>query len=117
MPDHPVTVQPQVLGAPEEAGHRRRIRRRRRVAIAAGVVLVLVLAVVAYAGTQYESLVSGIKKSTVVAAGAKSTHGDTNILVMGLDSRLDENGKPLPQRSTRRCTPATSRSAATTPTS
>ena len=60
---------------------------------------VAVLAVVGYAVFQYVGLSTGIRKSQVlVAQDAKSPpHADTNILVMGLDSRLDENGKPLPQ--------------------
>ena len=68
----------------------------RGLAITGAVVFVLVGVLVAYVGLQYHGLVTGIKKSHVIAAGPKSVHGDTNILVMGLDSRLDENGKPLP---------------------
>jgi len=50
------------------------------------------------------SPVAGIKRSDVLASKALSAvkgkgalGGDTNILIMGLDSRLDENGDPLPQ--------------------
>src|SRR5665811_1043823 len=39
----------------------------------------------------------GIKRSNILG-GKGSTMGDTNILIMGLDSRLDENGNPLPKR-------------------
>jgi len=68
----------------------------RTAAIAAAVA---VLAVGGYAVFQYLSLSTGIRKSQVLEApDAKAQpHADTNILVMGLDSRLDENGKPLPQ--------------------
>jgi anionic cell wall polymer biosynthesis LytR-Cps2A-Psr (LCP) family protein len=76
------------------------------------VVVAAVLLVVGYAVFQYASLSRGIQKSDVlagpVATGSSSAaphrpqppsvaHADTNILIMGLDSRLDENGKPLPK--------------------
>lgn len=79
----------------EPQGPRRRIRHP--LTIAALVAVALVVALVGYVVLQYEGLMSGIKRSDVVAAGGKSSHGDINILVMGLDSRLDENGKPLPK--------------------
>lgn len=70
-----------------------------------GVVSALVLSATGYAWTQYHNLDSTIKKSHaldntvngVAAPVPKSLNGDTNILIMGLDSRLDENGNPLPQ--------------------
>ncbi|MFC8502557.1 LCP family protein [Pedococcus sp. NPDC057267] len=65
--------------------------------MAATVVVALLAALVGYAGYEYVSLSSGIKRSDARASGPGSLHGDTNILVMGLDSRLDENGKPLPK--------------------
>jgi LCP family protein required for cell wall assembly len=58
-------------------------------------VLVLVLSVVGYAAFEYFNLTSGIQRSDILG-GQGSTNGDTNILIMGLDSRLDENGNPLP---------------------
>jgi LCP family protein required for cell wall assembly len=85
-PDEPIVVH----------GRRRLTRRARVLLIAAGVVVALVAGGTLYAGMQYTSLVDSIKRSIGVA-GPKSTHGDTNILVMGLDSRVDENGKPLPK--------------------
>lgn len=61
-----------------------------------GLVSALVLGVTGYAWTQYASLNNGIHKSSRALVGVKaSVNGDTNILIMGLDSRLDENGKPL----------------------
>jgi len=60
------------------------------------VVSVLVLAVTGYAWVQYRSLDGGLHRSGALAGGTTSAHGDTNILIMGLDSRLDENGNPLP---------------------
>jgi LCP family protein required for cell wall assembly len=63
-----------------------------------GLVSLVILAVTGYAWGTYQNLSSGIKKSDVIAkaGGPKSINGDTNILVMGLDTRLDENGNPLP---------------------
>jgi LCP family protein required for cell wall assembly len=88
-------TEPTTGGNPPAPGGRP--RRRRRLAITGGIALALVGALVVYVVMQYEGLMAGIMKSDVVAAGGKSANGDTNILVMGLDSRLDENGKPLPR--------------------
>jgi LCP family protein required for cell wall assembly len=78
-------------------------RRGRRLARTATVVAaVLVLSAAGYAVFQYEGLDHGIHRSNVLQGlhGSKvlksSTNGDTNILIMGLDSRLDENGNLLP---------------------
>ena len=57
--------------------------------------LLLVVALMGYAVFEYFNLTTGIKRSDILA-GQRSTTADTNILVMGLDSRLDENGNPLP---------------------
>jgi LCP family protein required for cell wall assembly len=72
-----------------------RSRRGRVLLIAAVVVVVLVLG---YAGYSYFRLTRGITTSDVIASGGAtgSPRGDTNILIMGLDSRVDENGDPLP---------------------
>ena len=65
-------------------------------------VAVLVLSVAGYAVFQYEGLDHGIQRSDVLqhlrgsTAVKSSTNEDTNILIMGLDSRLDENGNLLP---------------------
>ncbi len=81
--------------------HRRALRTGRRRLLAGGRVLaglVTVLALVAtgvgWAG--YRSL-AGITLSQALAGGPGSTGGEQNILIMGLDSRLDQYGKPLPQ--------------------
>lgn len=82
---------------------RGRNRRRRLTRTAAIVAVALVLSVLGYAGFQYEGLVNGIQRSDVLAGliGSKqvksSAGGDTNILIMGLDSRLDESGNLLPR--------------------
>jgi LCP family protein required for cell wall assembly len=72
-----------------------RPRRGRVLLIAALVVVVLVLG---YAGWSYFRLTRGITTSDVLGGGTAtgSPRGDTNILIMGLDSRVDENGEPLP---------------------
>jgi LCP family protein required for cell wall assembly len=60
-------------------------------------VSLLVLCMTGYAWVSYQNLNNGIHKSTTALSGVQaSTNGDTNILIMGLDSRLDENGNPLP---------------------
>ena len=76
--------------------HMRALPSRRSVLLVA---VAAVVAVVGYAVFQYVSLSTGIKKSDVLVApdAAATPSADTNILIMGLDSRLDENGKALPQ--------------------
>lgn len=70
--------------------------------IAGAGLLVIVVAASGFVVYQYNSLAGSIHRSTVVMPTATPTRGvpqDTgasNILIMGLDSRLDENGKPLP---------------------
>ncbi len=72
--------------------------------------MVAVLAlVVGYAGYQYLNLTHGIVTSNALlpsggasdaptaTATSSGPKADANILVMGLDSRVDENGDPLPQ--------------------
>ncbi|WP_020658602.1 LCP family protein [Amycolatopsis benzoatilytica] len=48
-----------------------------------------------YGWVELHSLLSGVTTSTVLDGRVRPA-GDTNILVMGLDSRLDERGDPLP---------------------
>ena len=59
----------------------------------------LLLGAVGY-GVYIYSLLNQVHRSNALA-GITTTGAangkDTNLLVMGLDSRLDENGKPLPQ--------------------
>ncbi len=74
-----------------------RSRRGRVLLVAALAVVVLV---VGYAGYSYLRLTRGITTSDVLQPDGTPTtgspRGDTNILIMGLDSRVDENGDPLP---------------------
>lgn len=61
------------------------------------VVSALVFVVTGYGWSQYQDLLTGVGRSDAIRSDApKSAGGDTNILIMGLDSRLDENGNPLP---------------------
>jgi LCP family protein required for cell wall assembly len=61
------------------------------------VVSLLVFTVTGYGWSQYHDLMNGIGRSDAIRGDAlKSAGGDTNILIIGLDSRLDENGNPLP---------------------
>src|SRR5664280_2679301 len=86
------------------AAGRRRRRRRSVAGLVVGLALLLVLLLVGYAVFQYFSLSTGIKRSDVLkgkgvsGVRSKGTAKDMNILIMGLDSRLDENGNPLPKQ-------------------
>jgi LCP family protein required for cell wall assembly len=63
-----------------------------------GLVSLLVLGLSGYAWSQIRVLNTVHKSNAIAAPGEKkSLNGDTNILIMGLDSRLDENGNALPQ--------------------
>lgn len=66
-----------------------------RTAIA--LIAVAVLALTGTAWRKYHVEISGITTSDAIADGPKSTGKTQNILIMGLDSRLDEHGNPLPQ--------------------
>jgi len=62
-----------------------------------GLVTVAVLALTGIGWAGYRNLSGGITTSQALAGGAASTGGEQNILIMGLDSRLDQHGQPLPQ--------------------
>ncbi|WP_246846395.1 LCP family glycopolymer transferase [Humibacter ginsenosidimutans] len=76
---------------------RRRFRRRR---IILGIAVVVVVALIGsgiFVFSQLQQLNSGLHRSDLAAvAGVPQNTSGTNILVMGLDSRLDEDGNPLP---------------------
>jgi len=81
-------------------GSRRGVLVRRA---ATAVVSALVLAATGYAWSALHSLTSGLTTSNALAglvdasgAGAAGPGADVNILLMGLDTRLDQNGDPLP---------------------
>jgi LCP family protein required for cell wall assembly len=77
------------------------VAQRRGFVIAGRVVVVLVAAVVmgftGFGWATYHHVVSGITISQVLGIGPRPTEGAQNILIMGLDSRLDQHGQPLPQ--------------------
>ncbi|MBV8927956.1 MAG: LCP family protein [Mycobacteriaceae bacterium] len=65
-------------------------------------VLIGLTAVVALVATgmgwaSYRNITGGITTSQALVGGPASTGGEQNILIMGLDSRLDQQGRPLPQ--------------------
>ncbi|RMI33033.1 LytR family transcriptional regulator [Nocardia stercoris] len=74
----------------------------RRTLLTAGRTLMALLAVTVLVGTGaaykgYHDVLAGVTTSQALDDGPKSANADQNILVMGLDSRLDEKGNPLPQ--------------------
>src|ERR1700758_5737129 len=58
-------------------------------------VVIVVITGMAWAGNR--NLFGGITVSQALEGAPVSTGGDQNILIMGLDSRLDQHGRPLPQ--------------------
>ncbi|MDA5279729.1 LCP family protein [Streptomyces sp. Isolate_45] len=79
-----------------KTGRRRRPSRRRigRTLLITGCVLTAVAGGTAW--YVYRDLVSSIGSSKALEGAEKSAHGDVNVLLMGLDSRRDQNGDPLP---------------------
>ncbi|MER5931695.1 LCP family protein [Streptomyces sp. NPDC002054] len=79
------------------AGHRRRSPRRitRLLLTTAAALVVLVGGTAWYL---YRDLAGSIGTSKALQGAEKSAHGDTNILLMGLDSRRDKNGEKLPEK-------------------
>lgn len=69
---------------------RRAVLATRTAAIA---LAVLVFAVTGYGWAQLQ----GLNRSGALSGESTSLNGDQNILIMGLDSRLDEQGNPLPK--------------------
>lgn len=60
-------------------------------------VSLVVFILTGYGWSQYHELLAGVGRSDAIRGDApQSVGGDTNVLIMGLDSRLDENGNPLP---------------------
>lgn len=103
MPEDRSVTEPEP-GAPQSGGGGRRVRGsgrgpagpgRRAARRVGAVALLVVAALVVYVGWQYTTLSNGLVRSRVLS-GSTAPHGAENILLMGLDSRLDENGNPLP---------------------
>ncbi|MFE4260220.1 LCP family protein [Streptomyces sp. NPDC056883] len=76
---------------PVPASRRRRLT---RTLLASGCALVVLAGATAW--YLYEDLASSIGSSKALEGAEKSKFGDTNILLMGLDSRRDQNGEDLP---------------------
>src|ERR1700754_230094 len=62
-----------------------------------GLISVAVLGITAAGWAGYHNLSGGITTSQALVGGHTSAGGEQNILIMGLDSRLDQHGQPLPQ--------------------
>jgi LCP family protein required for cell wall assembly len=81
-------------------GDRRDTAQRRMLAggrVLAALATVLVLAATGIGWTSYRNITGGITTSQALVGEPASTGHDQNILIMGLDSRLDQHGRPLPQ--------------------
>ncbi|MDT7710593.1 MAG: hypothetical protein QOG20_6200 [Pseudonocardiales bacterium] len=97
MPTRPIARTPPRSSPPPRTAAPARRRRGTVLRSVMAVVSALVLLVTGVVWSQYQNLSDGLRRSAALDAGeGTSTGGDTNILVMGLDSRLDENGNPLP---------------------
>jgi LCP family protein required for cell wall assembly len=66
-----------------------------QVLTAVAAVMIVVITGMAWAGNR--NALGGITTSQALEGDPGSTGGDQNILIMGLDSRLDQHGQPLPQ--------------------
>ena len=79
---------------------RRRLHRNHWIAVGAKVLAALTAAVVVVGigigWITYRSASANITKSEALAGEPASTGTDQNILIMGLDSRRDQHGQPLP---------------------
>lgn len=76
---------------PVPASRRRRLT---RTLLASGCALVVLAGATAW--YLYDDLASSIASSKALEGAEKSKYGDVNILLMGLDSRRDQNGEDLP---------------------
>lgn len=97
----PASPPPEVAPSTPDPSPRRRRPWVRALSWVGGVIVVLVIALVSYLGYQYVNLDQGLSRSDAVkeahAGKPVGLTDDMNILVMGLDSRLDLKGKPLPK--------------------
>ncbi|GAB78527.1 transcriptional attenuator, LytR family [Austwickia chelonae] len=112
-PTHPASTphaerpQPSGPGTPPPPSRGERYRRQRKKQILriftwiAAAVMVVVLVLLGYIGVEYVNLDRGLNRSDAVkdahGGAVREPTGDVNILLMGLDSRLDLRGKPLPK--------------------
>lgn len=82
------------------AGPRNRLHRNHRMVAGAKMLAALisltVVAAIGIAWHTYRTASAGITKSEALAGEPAPTGSDQNILIMGLDSRRDQHGRPLP---------------------
>lgn len=81
--------------APRHRMPRRGVRAARRVSV--GLIAATVLAGTGAGWVSYHGALDGITTSNALEGGPVSSGDTENILIMGLDSRLDQHGNPLPQ--------------------
>jgi LCP family protein required for cell wall assembly len=74
---------------------RRNVLRVARVLLA--VVSLVVFSATWYSWAQVEKANNGLTRSDVIDPGAKTNTGPENILLVGIDTRVDAQGNPLPQ--------------------
>src|SRR6476469_945819 len=86
---------PRVDGPRHRLPHSRSIHAAGRVL--AGLAAVAVLAVTAVGWAGYRNMSGSITTSQALVGGPESVGGAQHILIMGLDSRLDQHGQPLPE--------------------
>ncbi|OBC01211.1 transcriptional regulator [Mycobacterium sp. 852013-50091_SCH5140682] len=91
----PAHAQPPARHRMGSRAPRRGLRVARRVAVSLAATAVLAGTGMGWAG--YHGALNGITTSNALAGGPASSGNTQNILIMGLDSRLDQHGNPLPQ--------------------
>ena len=64
--------------------------------VVAALAAALVLVVTGLGWASYRNITGGITTSQALVGGPASAGGEQNIFIMGLDSRLDQHGRPLP---------------------
>lgn len=70
----------------------------RRVArVVMALISCLVLVATGYGWNVYRDLNTGLTRSSALGGASQASTEPTNILIMGLDSRLDQDGNPLPK--------------------
>ncbi|MBO0877166.1 MAG: LCP family protein, partial [Pseudonocardia sp.] len=75
-----------------------RLEPYRRVArVVMALVSCLVLTATGYGWNVYSDLETGLTRSSALGGASAAATEPTNILIMGLDSRLDQDGNPLPK--------------------
>nr|WP_246382317.1 LCP family protein [Prauserella isguenensis] len=66
--------------------------------VALAIVSVLVMSLTGYAWAAMQGLVNGLTMADVIDEGSKPADGARDILLVGMDSRTDAQGNPLPEK-------------------